>query len=149
MGWRRHTRRLGSGMGRTRGAGAKSGRRGPRKRQRRDFWSRGRVDQTEPGALSAGLTMTAGSADFPWIASYTSWRWTGTSFGATMPRRTLSPRISTTVIVMSLLITIDSFFFLDRTSIAAYPSQSQGGRSWLLVPTRSPGSEVGGREARR
>src|SRR5688500_6249466 len=38
-----------------------------------------------------------------------------------MPRRTLSPRISTTVTVMSLLITILSFFFLDSTSIGAYP----------------------------
>src|SRR5207248_1577161 len=56
------------------------------------------------------------------MASYTSWRWTGTSFGATMPSRTLSPRISTTVTVMSLLITMLSFFFLDSTSIAAYPS---------------------------
>src|SRR6478609_5326385 len=46
----------------------------------------------------------------------------GTSFGATMPRRTLSPRISTTVTVMSLLMTILSFFFLDSTNIAAYPS---------------------------
>jgi hypothetical protein len=34
----------------------------------------------------------------------------------------LSPRISTTVTVMSLLMTIDSFFFLDSTNIAAYPS---------------------------
>src|SRR5262249_31442202 len=58
------------------------------------------------------------------MASYTSWRWTGTSFGATMPRRTLSPRISTTVTVMSLLMTMLSFFFLDSTSIGAYPFQS-------------------------
>src|SRR5262249_1597234 len=48
-------------------------------------------------------------------------RWTGTSLGATMPSRTLSPRISTTVTVMSLLITMLSFFFLDSTSIGAYP----------------------------
>jgi hypothetical protein len=33
----------------------------------------------------------------------------------------LSPRISTMVIVMSLLITILSFFFLDSTSMVAYP----------------------------
>src|SRR3954453_8186430 len=41
-----------------------------------------------------------------------------------MPRRTLSPRISTTVTVMSLLITMLSFFFLDSTSIGAYPFPS-------------------------
>src|SRR6059036_3578225 len=63
------------------------------------------------------------------MASNTSWRWTGTSLGATMPSRTLSPRISTTVTVMSLLITMLSFFFLDSTNIAAYPSLSQGGHS--------------------
>jgi hypothetical protein len=39
-----------------------------------------------------------------------------------MPSRTLSPRISTTVTVMSLLMTMLSFFFLDSTNIAAYPS---------------------------
>src|SRR5262249_58723026 len=39
----------------------------------------------------------------------------------TIPSRTLSPRISTTVTVMSLLITMLSFFFLDSTSIGAYP----------------------------
>src|SRR6516165_3202061 len=71
----------------------------------------------------------AGGSSLLWIASHTSWRCTGTSLGATMPSRTLSPRISTTVTVMSLLMTILSFFFLDSTSIAAYPSQSRGGRS--------------------
>src|SRR5262249_6879504 len=40
-----------------------------------------------------------------------------------MPSRTLSPRISTTVMTMSLLMTILSFFFLDRTSMAVYPSE--------------------------
>jgi len=39
-----------------------------------------------------------------------------------MPNRTLSPRISTTVMTMSLLMTIDSFFFLDSTSIGVYLS---------------------------
>src|SRR5690348_14075266 len=84
---------------------------------------------------SAGLLVvtTAGAGSpavlVPWMASKTSWRWTGTSLGATMPRRTLSPRISTTVTVMSLLMTILSFFFLDSTSIAAYPSLSQGAGS--------------------
>src|SRR5579883_523868 len=39
-----------------------------------------------------------------------------------MPSRTLSPRISTTVMTMSLLMTIDSFFFLDSTSIGVYLS---------------------------
>src|SRR5262245_22908660 len=47
-----------------------------------------------------------------------------------MPRRTLSPRISTTVTMMSLLMTIDSFFFLDNTSIAAYPSRKSPERNW-------------------
>src|SRR5438094_10440392 len=63
------------------------------------------------------------------MASYTSCRWTGTSLGATMPSRTLSPRISTTVTVMSLLITMLSFFFLDSTSIAAYPLEGIEGGS--------------------
>src|SRR5207237_3774279 len=86
----------------------------------------------EPVAASLFTTMGAGAAGggagasapwpLPWMASNTSWRCTGTSFGATMPSRTLSPRISTTVTVMSLLMTILSFFFLDSTNIAAYPS---------------------------
>jgi hypothetical protein len=88
------------------------------------------VPAAQAGRLvgSAGLLVvtTAGAGSpaalVPWMASKTSWRWTGTSLGATMPRRTLSPRISTTVTVMSLLMTILSFFFLDSTSIAAYPS---------------------------
>src|SRR5947199_7623390 len=71
------------------------------------------------------------------MASKTSCRWTGTSFGATMPKRTLSPRISTTVTVMSLLITMLSFFFLDSTNIAAYPSWRS--QSWCeLIPTCLP-----------
>src|SRR5215510_12804582 len=40
-----------------------------------------------------------------------------------MPSRILSPRISTTVMTMSLLMTILSFFFLDRASMAVYPSE--------------------------
>src|SRR5207302_6978888 len=72
------------------------------------------------------------------MASKTSCRCTGTSLGATMPSRTLSPRISTTVTVMSLLMTILSFFFLDSTNIAAYPSLRQGAvPGGFLVPTRS------------
>src|SRR5439155_17962657 len=78
------------------------------------------------------------------MASYTSCRWTGTSLGATIPSRTLSPRISTTVTVMSLLITMLSFFFLDSTSIAAYPSPRQGAIPVELVPTRS--DSLGGQE---
>src|SRR5438045_9327766 len=71
------------------------------------------------------------------MASKTSCRWTGTSFGATMPKRTLSPRISTTVTVMSLLITMLSFFFLDNTNIAAYPSRrDKGPVPVVLAPTR-------------
>src|SRR5262245_61318079 len=42
-----------------------------------------------------------------------------------MPSRTLSPRISTTVMTMSLLMTIDSFFFLDSTTIGVYLSVSE------------------------
>jgi hypothetical protein len=89
-------------------------------------------------SYSAGLTLTvvlgeaAGSlfgAGLPWMASKTSWRCTGTSLGATIPSLTLSPRISTTVTVMSLLMTMLSFFFLDSTNIAAYPSWSKS-----LVP---------------
>src|SRR5205823_5378729 len=52
-----------------------------------------------------------------------------------MPRRTLSPRISTTVTVMSLLMTMLSFFFLDSTNIAAYPSESPRCGSGGLIPT--------------
>src|SRR5262249_32821179 len=74
------------------------------------------------GGGAAGGAGASGSVLLAWIASTTSCRWTGTVLGATIPRRTLSPRISTTVTVMSLLMTIDSFFFLDSTSIAAYPS---------------------------
>src|ERR1051325_7353875 len=48
-----------------------------------------------------------------------------------MPRRTLSPRISTTVMTMSLLMTIDSFFFLDSTSIGVYLSVSEISGWWL------------------
>src|SRR4029079_7981520 len=59
--------------------------------------------------------------------SKTFWTSPGTSLGATMPRRTLSPRISTTVTVMSLLMTILSFFFLDSTSIDFYPFPAPGG----------------------
>ena len=51
------------------------------------------------------------------MASKTSRRCTGTSLGASTPRRTLSPRISTTTIVMSLLMTMHSSFFRDKTSI--------------------------------
>src|SRR4051812_3484025 len=85
----------------------------------------GRVQPT--GLLATTTWVGAGAADesLPWMASNTSCRCTGTSLGATMPKRTLSPRISTTVTTMSLLMTILSFFFLDSTSIAGYPSQCQ------------------------
>jgi hypothetical protein len=50
----------------------------------------------------------------------------------------LSPRISTTVTVMSLLMTMLSFFFLDSTNIAAYPSPGDKVPFPVdLVPTRS------------
>src|SRR6202008_69607 len=99
-------------------------------------------DQIPRPLGSTGLATTVdGAGTAPacaWMASYTSCRWTGTSLGATIPSRTLSPRISTTVTVMSLLITILSFFFLDSTSIADYPSRSTRGRG--LVLTRSGGA---------
>src|SRR5439155_21271276 len=45
---------------------------------------------------------------------------------------------STTVTVMSLLMTILSFFFLDSTSIAAYPFQRQWARSFGYWFPRAP-----------
>src|SRR5467141_1645755 len=62
-----------------------------------------------------------------------------------MPSRTLSPRISTTVTVMSLLMTMLSFFFLDSTNLAAYPSPKDK-MPFLLYwfPTR--GERLGGQE---
>src|SRR6476661_5120412 len=59
----------------------------------------------------------AGGSEIRWMAAQTSLRWTGHSRGASMPRRTLSPRISITVIRMSSLMTIDSFFLRDRTNM--------------------------------
>src|SRR5437879_6382035 len=89
-----------------------------------DVWLQVDADTVRPeGSTGLGTVGGAGSAPgLPWMASKTSWRWTGTSLGATIPSRTLSPRISTTVTVMSLLMTMLSFFFLDSTNIAAYPS---------------------------
>ena len=73
---------------------------------------------TTPVAPTAGATTDAASTGSPRaIASKTSRRCTGTSFGASTPSRTLSPRISTTTIVMSLLMTMLSSFFRDSTSI--------------------------------
>src|SRR5688572_21433200 len=51
------------------------------------------------------------------MASYTSWRCTGMSLGASMPSRTLSPRISTMVTTMSSPIMMLSSRCLDKTSI--------------------------------
>src|SRR5438445_13381020 len=79
------------------------------------------------------------------MASYTSCRWTGTSLGATIPSRTLSPRISTTVTVMSLLITMLSFFFLDSTNIAAYPSPKDQ-MPFLLIWFPRVGNRAGGQK---
>jgi len=50
------------------------------------------------------------------IASQTSCRCTTTSSGASIPMRTLSPRISTIVIVIVSLMTICSFFLRLRTN---------------------------------
>src|SRR5436305_5461743 len=52
-----------------------------------------------------------------WMASYTSWRCTEISIGAAIPSRTLSPRISTTVMTMSSPMMILSSRCRDRTSI--------------------------------
>src|SRR3954452_13306162 len=51
------------------------------------------------------------------MASYTSWRCTEISIGAAIPSRTLSPRISTTVMTMSSPMMILSSRCRDRTSI--------------------------------
>ena len=54
-----------------------------------------------------------------WIASYTSWRWTGTSPGASIPRRTLSPRMSTIVItILSPIIMLSSRCLLKTSMIS-------------------------------
>ena len=55
------------------------------------------------------------------ITSYTSFRWTTTSFGASIPRRTLSPRISTTRTETSSFITILSFNLRVRTNMVTFP----------------------------
>lgn len=52
------------------------------------------------------------------IASYTSCRWTGTSDGALIPRRTLSPRISTMVTTISSPIIMLSSRCRDKTNIS-------------------------------
>src|SRR5436190_17746718 len=70
-------------------------------------------------ALASAGRGGAPAASLRRMASYTSRRWTGTSLGASTPSRTLSPRISTTTIVMSLLMTILSFFLRERTSMVA------------------------------
>src|SRR5919202_7110562 len=51
------------------------------------------------------------------MASYTSWRCTEISIGAAIPNRTLSPRISTTVMTISSPMMILSSRCRDRTSI--------------------------------
>src|SRR5437588_585716 len=68
-----------------------------------------------------------------------SWRWTGTSRGQTIPSRTLSLRISTTVMMMSSLMIMLSFFLRLITSIGA---DSFLGRS---EPRELHGSEQSGR----
>src|SRR5204862_7149457 len=100
----------------------------------------GSASRTARPEGSTGLAPVGGARSapgLPWMASKPSWRWTGTSLGATIPSRTLSPRISTTVTVMSLLMTMLSFFFLDSTNIAAYPSWKRGAGPGELIPTRS------------
>src|SRR3954470_7845053 len=51
------------------------------------------------------------------MASYTSWRCTEISIGAAIPNRTLSPRMSTTVMTMWSPMMILSSRCRDRTSI--------------------------------
>ena len=67
------------------------------------------------------------------IFAQTSCLCTGMIFGASMPKRTLSPLISTTVTVMSLLITIISFFFLERTSMVTFLSVGNQPVSHLAI----------------
>src|SRR3954468_18396790 len=62
------------------------------------------------------------------MASYTSWRCTEISIGAAIPSRTLSPRISTTVMTMSSPMMILSSRCRDRTSIVL---------GSFLLPTRA------------
>src|SRR5438445_150555 len=102
--------------------------------------SKGSIEGDQSG-LATALVLGSVAAGLPWMASYTSWRCTGTSFGATMPRRTLSPRISTTVTVMSLLMTMLSFFLRDSTNIAVSPF---GDRAWVPVTdSHAPGYRQG------
>src|SRR5437879_2112273 len=54
-----------------------------------------------------------------------------------MPRRTLSPRISITVMVMLLLMTMDSFLFRDITIIGKCSFLGRDDHSKSLVPTQS------------
>ena len=72
------------------------------------------------------------------MASKTSRRCTGTSLGASTPRRTLSPRISTTTIVMSLLMTMHSSFFRDKTSIDRGAGCARAGGGGPQNPVKHP-----------
>ncbi len=126
---------------------AKTERRAGRVVRRRSARGAGR-EGYESSEVFAGSALLASfppppAASLRWIASKTSRRWTGTSFGASTPRRTLSPRISTTTIVMSSLMTILSFFFLESTNILS---------SFALLPGRRPAGpcfETGANGARR
>lgn len=73
--------------------------------------------------LSLGLFFAAtfaAASFFSLIASWTSCRWTGTSFRASIPKRTLSLRMSTIVTTMLSPMTIFSPIFLLSTSIAFF-----------------------------
>src|SRR4051812_20082504 len=60
------------------------------------------------------------------MASYTSWRCTGTSPGAMIPSRTASCEMRTTVTTMSSPIMMRSSGFRDRTSITGFLPDRSG-----------------------
>lgn len=76
------------------------------------------VDESQGDSLDCSESLPSAL-----IAFQTSWRCTTTSVGASIPILTLSPRISTMVIVIVSLITICSPAFRERTKIAIPPSE--------------------------
>lgn len=105
------------------------------------------VNDLEQSAIyhSDGLGRASRSTvlDSRCIASKTSDRCTETSFGASMPNRTLSPLISTTIMVMLSPIMILSSFLRDKTNIrlllelVIVPFQSGRSRTDISTMARS------------
>jgi len=107
-----------------------------------------------PDPIDGATTDPASTGSPRAMASKTSRRCTGTSFGASTPSRTLSPRISTTTIVMSLLMTMLSSFFRDSTSIGpilggADPSPTNAANSLTVKVSSGQSSILGGFAAPR